>query len=82
MKRLRTLQRRSKRTDDGDLESVEDPSDPKPDDYENVKTAQRQSVEAERDVRVNDGGREGGPLHLGRFHSRATNWDARRPLGV
>jgi trehalose 6-phosphate synthase len=36
------------------LESIEDPSDPKPDDYENVKTAQRQSVEAERDVCVND----------------------------
>jgi len=78
MKRLRTLQRWSKRTDDGDLESVEDPSDPKPDDYENVKTAQRQSVEAERDVCVNDGGRKGGFLHLGRFHSRAANWDARR----
>ena len=49
--------------------SIEDPSDPKPDDYENVKTAQRQSVEAERDVCVNDGGRkdgasEGELLHL------------------
>ena len=43
--------------------SIEDPSDPKPDDYENVKTAQRQSVEAERDVCVNDGGREGVLLH-------------------
>ena len=73
MKRLRTLQRRTKPTDDGDLESIEDPSDPKLDDYENVKTAQRQSVEAERDVCVNDGGSEGGLLHLGRFHGRAAN---------
>ena len=62
----------------GDLESIEDPSDPKPDDYEKVKAAQRQSVEPERDVRVNDGRREGRLLHLGRFHSRAANRDARR----
>ena len=73
MKRLRTLQCRSERTNDGDLESIEDPRDPKPDDYENVKTAQRQSVESERDVCVNDSGREGGLLHLGRFHNRAAN---------
>jgi hypothetical protein len=39
MKRLCTLQRRSERTDDSDLESIEDPGDPKPDDYENEKTA-------------------------------------------
>jgi hypothetical protein len=67
MKCVRTLQCRSERADDGDLETIEDPSDPKPDDDENVKTAQRQSVEAERDIRVNDGGRDGGLLHLGRF---------------
>jgi hypothetical protein len=71
MKRLCTLQCRSERTDDSDLESIEDPSNPKPDNYENVKTAQRQSVEAERDVCVNDGGRKGGLLHLRCFHSRA-----------
>ena len=73
MKRLRTLQCRSERTDNGDLESIEDPSDPKADDYEKVKTAQGQSVEPERDICVNDGGREGGLLHLGRVHSRAAD---------
>jgi len=52
---------------------TDDPSDPKAEDYENVKAAQRKSVEAERDVCVNDRRREGELFHLGRFLSRAAN---------
>ena len=51
MKRLSALQSRSQRPYDSDLESIENPRYPKPDDDEKVKTAPRQSVEPERDNR-------------------------------
>ena len=54
MKCLSTLQRRSERTDDSDLESIENPRDPKPNDDEKVKTAPGQPVEPERDIGVNN----------------------------
>ena len=54
MKRLGTLQGRSDRTDNGDLEPIEDPSDAKPDDDEKVKTAPRQSIETEWDICLHD----------------------------
>src|SRR5580700_8474075 len=63
MKRLSALQSRSQRTYDSDLESIENPRYPKPDDDEKVKTAPRQSIEPERDIGVNDGGRGGRLLH-------------------
>src|SRR4029077_20827971 len=63
MKRLSALQSRPQRTYDSDLESIENPRYPKPDDDEKVKTAPRQSVEPERDIGVNDGGRGGRLLH-------------------
>ena len=61
---LRTLQ------DIRNLQSVEDPSDPEPNDHEKVKTAQGQSVEAERDIRLNNSWRENRTLALQAFHSR------------
>src|ERR1700722_20836704 len=63
MKRLSALQSRSQRPYDSDLESIENPRYPKPDDDEKVKPAPRQSVEPERDISVNDGGRGGRLLH-------------------
>src|SRR4029077_1567978 len=63
MKRLSALQSRPQRTYDSDLESIENPRYPKSDDDEKVKTAPRQSVEPERDIGVNDGGRGGRLLH-------------------
>ena len=47
-----------------------DPRDPKPNNYEKVKTAQGQPVEPEGDIPVNDSGREGKLLHFTCFHSR------------
>src|ERR1700722_5418887 len=63
MKRLSALQSRSQRPYDSDLESIENPRYPKPDDDEKVKPAPRQSVDPERDISVNDGGRGGRLLH-------------------
>src|ERR1700722_17310356 len=63
MKRLSALQSRSQRTYDSDLESIENPRYPKPDDDEKGKPAPRQSVEPERDIGVNDGGRGERLLH-------------------
>ena len=56
----------AERTDNRNLQSVEDPSDPEPNDHEKVKTAQGQPVEPERDIRLNDRGREDRLLHFRR----------------
>jgi hypothetical protein len=62
MKRLDALQSRSYRADNGDFESIEDPSDAKPDD-EKVKTAPGQSIEAEWDICLNNTERGGSVFH-------------------
>ena len=77
MKRLGTLQCRPERTYDRDLESIENPRDPKPNDDKKVKAAPGQSIEPERDIGVNDAGRRNSS------HSTpSTNREASRdPLG-
>jgi hypothetical protein len=69
MKRLSALQSRPQRSYDSDLESIENPRYPKSDDDEKVKTAPRQSVEPERDIGVNDGGRWRKTSAFGRLKS-------------
>jgi hypothetical protein len=63
MKRFDALQSRSYRPDNGDFESIEDPSDAKPDDDEKVKTAPGQSIEAEWDICLNCTERGGSVFH-------------------
>jgi hypothetical protein len=63
MKRLGALQSRSDRADNCDFESIEDPSDAKPDDDKKVKTAPGQSIEAEWDICLYNTERGGRVFH-------------------
>ena len=63
MKRLDALQSRSDRADNSDFETIEDPSDAKPEDDEEVKTAPGQSIEAERDICLHNTVRGGRVFH-------------------